>query len=131
MNQEKQKPKIYSAEFRASSVKLALDSDLPIAQTAKDLGVNPNTLHTWINKYSQPKASNKAERNDEHLYDELKRLKKEVVRLTEERDLLKNSPPGIRLRIPVQSCHQLQTNAATHSVLKLPLIPVNAATLWR
>ncbi len=91
ISQEKQNPKIYGAEFRASSVKLALDSDLPIAQTAKDLGINPNTLHTRINKYSQPKVSNKAERNDEHLYDELKRLKKEVVRLTEERDLLKSS----------------------------------------
>lgn len=45
MNQEKQKVKIYSAEFRESSVKLAIDLDLPIAQTARDLGVNPNTLH--------------------------------------------------------------------------------------
>jgi hypothetical protein len=31
MNQEKQKAKIFSAEFRKSSVKLAIDSDLPIA----------------------------------------------------------------------------------------------------
>ena len=91
MNQEKQKVKIYSAEFRATSVKLAIDSDLPIAQTAKNLGINPNTLHTWINKYSQPKDQDKAVRTDEHLYDELKRLKKEVARLTEERDLLKKA----------------------------------------
>ena len=91
MNQEKPKLKIYSAEFRESSVKLALDSDLPIAQTAKDLGVNPNTLHTWINKYSQPKEQTKVVRTDEHLYDELKRLKKENARLTEERDLLKKA----------------------------------------
>ena len=91
MNQEKQKAKIYSAEFRASSVKLALDSDQPIAHTAKGLGINPNTLHTWINKYSQPKEQNKALRTDEHLYDELKRLKKEIARLTEERDLLKKA----------------------------------------
>ena len=91
MTQEKRKFKIYSAEFRASSVKLAIDSDLPIARTAKDLGINPNTLHTWINKYSQPKDQNKAVRTDEHLYDELKRLKKEIVRLTEERDLLKKA----------------------------------------
>jgi len=55
MNQEKRKLKIYIAEFRASSVKLAIDSDLPITQTAKDLGINANTLHTWINKYSQPR----------------------------------------------------------------------------
>lgn len=91
MNQEKPKLKIYSAEFRASSVKLALDSDLPIAQTAKDLGINPNTLHTWINKYSKPKEQTKAVRTDEHLYDELKRLKKENARLTEERNLLKKA----------------------------------------
>lgn len=31
---------------------------------------------------------------DEHLYDELKRLKKEVARLTEERDLLKKAAVG-------------------------------------
>jgi len=89
MNQEK--PKVYSAEFRASSVKLALDSDQPITQTAKDLGINVNTLHTWIGKYSRPTTSDKTVRTDEHLYDELKRLKKEVARLTEERDLLKKA----------------------------------------
>jgi hypothetical protein len=33
------------------------------------------------------------------------------------------------VRIPVQSCHLFQTNAATHSISKLPLIPVNVATL--
>ena len=35
-----------------------------------------------------------------------------------------------QLRIPVQSDHPFQANAATHSVLNQPLIPVNAATLW-
>ena len=91
MNQEKRKLKIYSAEFRASSVKLAIDSDLPIARTAKDLGINPNTLPTWITKQCQPKDQNKVVRTDEHLYDELKRLKKKILRLTEERDLLKKA----------------------------------------
>ena len=89
MNQEKQKVKVYSAEFRESSVKLAIGSDQPIAQTARDLGINPNTLHTWINNYSQPKEQSKTVRTDDHLYEELKRLKKENARLTEERDLLK------------------------------------------
>ena len=32
------------------------------------------------------------------------------------------------LRIPDQSCHLFQPNAATHSISKLPPIPVNAAT---
>jgi transposase len=48
MSQEK--AKTYTAEFRESAVKLANESDKPIAQTARELGVNENTLHTWINK---------------------------------------------------------------------------------
>ncbi len=89
MNQEK--PKIQTAEFRESAVKLANETDKSIAQTARDLGINESTLHTWISKYSQPVASAKVVRTDEHLYDELKRLKKEVAQLTEERNLLKKA----------------------------------------
>jgi transposase len=89
MSQEK--PKTYSAEFRESAVRLANESDQSIAQTAKDLGINVNTLHTWISKYSRSGDQDKAVRTDQHLSDELKRLKKEVARLTEERDLLKKA----------------------------------------
>jgi transposase len=92
MNQEKQK--VYSPEFRESSVKLAIGSEQPIAQTARDLGINSNTLHTWISKYSQPTATQSEEkvvRTDDHLYEELKQLKKENARLIEERDLLKKA----------------------------------------
>ncbi len=70
-------------------VTLALESDQPIAQTARDLGVNPNTIHTWINKYSKPKTA--VARTDEHIYDENKHLKKELARMTQERDLLKKA----------------------------------------
>lgn len=80
----------YTAEFRESAVKLALDTDQPIAETAREIGVNENTLHTWIKKYTRPAADSNA-RTDEHLYDELKRLKKENARLREERDLLKKA----------------------------------------
>ena len=66
MSQEK--PNTYTAEFRASAVKLANESDQSVAQTAKDLGINVNTLHTWIGKYSRPKESDKTVRTDEHLY---------------------------------------------------------------
>ena len=38
----------YPAEFKERAVKLAVESEQPIAQTARDLGVNENTLHTWI-----------------------------------------------------------------------------------
>jgi len=89
MNEQTKKPNIYTSEFRESSIKLALESNQPIAQTARDLGVNPNTIHTWINKYSKPKTA--VARTDEHIYDENKRLKKELARMIQERDLLKKA----------------------------------------
>lgn len=79
----------YSSEFKESSVKLAIQSKQPIAQTARELGINANTLYTWIDKYSQPKGS--SIRTDEHIYEEVKRLKKELAKVTEERDLLKKA----------------------------------------
>ena len=79
----------YPAEFKARAVKLAVESDQPIAQTARDLGVNENTLHTWIGKYHRTVHQEK-EVNDEHLYEELKRLRKDNARLKEERDIVKN-----------------------------------------
>jgi transposase len=49
-------------------------------------------LHTWISKYSKPSQSQPVvNRTDQHLYDELKRLKKEIARLKEERDILKKA----------------------------------------
>ena len=62
----KLKAKTYAAEFRQSAVKLAIESDQSISDTAKELGVKPSTLHTWIGKYSQQKES-KVSRTDEHL----------------------------------------------------------------
>jgi transposase len=80
----------YPAEFKKRAVKLAVESDQPIAQTARDLGVNENTLHTWIGQYYRAERQEK-EVNDEHLYEELKRLRKENARLKEERDILKKA----------------------------------------
>ena len=88
MNQRK--ANTYNSEFKESAVKLALESDQPIAATARELGINENTLHTWISKYSKPVEGKKA-RTDDHLYEELKRLKKENARLKEERDILKKA----------------------------------------
>ena len=90
MSEQTKKQNSYPSEFKESSVKLAIESDHPIAKTAKDLGVNVNTLHTWIGKYSKPKTA-VATRTDEHIYDENKRLKKELARAVQERDLLKKA----------------------------------------
>ena len=79
----------YASEFKESAVKLAIESKQPITQTAKELGINVNTLHTWIGKYSQPKGVTL--RTTGHHFDEIKQLKKELSRVTQERDLLKKA----------------------------------------
>jgi transposase len=73
----KTKQKIYPAEFKESAIKLAIESKHSIAQTARELGINTNTLYTWIDKYSKPRK--KAMRTDEHIYDEVEQLKKGIL----------------------------------------------------
>jgi len=70
---------------------LALEGDKPIAQTAADLGIKKSTLYTWIHKYNGPRATIAKANDNEHIYDENKRLKKELARVTQERDLLKKA----------------------------------------
>jgi transposase len=56
----------YPAELKERAVKLAVESEQPIAQTARDLGVNEHTLHTWIGKYHRAECQEQQVR-DEHL----------------------------------------------------------------
>ena len=82
--------KTYSAEFKDQAVQQALTSDVPIAQTARNLGVNENTLPTWIGKYA-PQRAKTVESSQEPMYEELKRLRQETQRLRQERDILKKA----------------------------------------
>ena len=81
----------YPTEFKESSAKLAFDSKESVAQTASNLGIHVSTLHGWIMKY-YPKNSQAipASPQDPSL-EELKKLKKEISRLREERDILKKA----------------------------------------
>jgi transposase len=80
----------YTAEFKENAVKRANESG-NVAETAREQGIKEGTLYGWVYKYSRHAEPTKVVRTDEHLYDELKRLKKDVARLTEERDLLKKA----------------------------------------
>ncbi len=81
----------YTEEFRLSAVQLALREEKRVSEVARELKINPNTLHTWISKYrstvsaggSKEDASNTAK-----LLEELKQLRKENAKLKEERAIL-------------------------------------------
>lgn len=84
----------YPLEFKVSSAQLAIDSDKSVAQTARDLGVNHNTLHSWIDKYSDSNQINQKNMNNANkaaCFEENKRLKKELALVKQERDLLKKA----------------------------------------
>jgi transposase len=89
----------YPAECKERAVKLAVESEQSMAQTARDLGVNENTLHTWIGKYHRAERQDK-QVHDEHLYEELQRLRKENARLKEERAIFKKAAASFAHQLP-------------------------------
>ncbi|MDF1685108.1 MAG: transposase [Legionellaceae bacterium] len=81
--------KSYSLEFKQSSAKLAHETDQPISTTARELGVNECTLHGWVKRF-HPTEAEKSNMPDDSAA-ELKRLRKENIRLKQERDILKKA----------------------------------------
>jgi transposase len=47
----------FSPEFRAEAVRLVVETSRPIAQVAKELGINPGTLGNWVSSYRREHAS--------------------------------------------------------------------------
>ena len=46
----------FSPEFREEAVRLVIETSRPIAQVAKELGINPGTLGNWVNTYRREHA---------------------------------------------------------------------------
>ena len=50
------KGKTYTPEFKEQAVKRVVDNSLPIAQVARELGVNDTTLGFWVKDYRKKHA---------------------------------------------------------------------------
>jgi transposase-like protein len=46
----------FSPEYREEAVKLVIETSRPIAQVAKELGINEGTLGNWVNTYRRAHA---------------------------------------------------------------------------
>jgi transposase len=79
----------YSDEFKEEAVKLAERGDVPVSQTAKELGVNAEMLRRWIREFGTRRDGSRGMSPEEH--SEMIRLRRELKRVTEERDILKKA----------------------------------------
>jgi transposase len=80
----------YSEEFRIEAVKQVTKNGYSINDTAERLGMHPDSLRNWIKKLESPEAIQKYKILDASSA-EIKRLNKELKRVTEERDILKKA----------------------------------------
>jgi len=76
----------FPAEFRREAVKLMRDSDKPVPQLARDLGVSENTLRNW-SRQAEVDAGEREGLTSEQL-EELRRLRRENRTLQMEREVL-------------------------------------------
>jgi transposase len=79
----------YTQEFKISAVQLVNERGYTIPAAAKSLGVDPNNVRGWVEKFSSKPGL--APKGEGALAAELRGLRREVARLTMERDILKKA----------------------------------------
>jgi len=80
----------FDQDFRDGAVRIVRETGKPIAQVARDLGVNEGTLGNWVAQ-DRRRRENGDGRLGEDERTELARLRREVAELVMERDVLKRS----------------------------------------
>ena len=79
----------YAREFKLSAVKLVNEQGYSPVEAAKSLGVDPNCVRGWVEKFSAEAGA--APGSEASLKAELRRLRKENARLLMEREILKKA----------------------------------------
>lgn len=80
----------YDETFKKETVKYILENNKPVAQVARETGVNDNTLHGWIKKYGQ-QPEVKAAQTFSSPDAEMRALQKQLRDLEEENEILKKA----------------------------------------
>ena len=86
------KRKSFTAEFKREAVRLLESTEKPASDLARELGIRRNQLYKWkeqLSRRGQQAFPGHGHRIDSG--DELSRLRQELERVKEERDLLKKA----------------------------------------
>lgn len=80
----------YSREFKMEAVRLLLEGDRGLAQTARDLNINRTMLSGWRKQYLEdPEGAFRGRGHRKSQDKEVQQLRKEIKELREEREILK------------------------------------------
>lgn len=90
MGQSRKKYAKYTQQYKDEAVQLVVESGRPIAEVARDLGVNEGTLGNWVSR-AKSAGTIKEKPLDAGDREELRRLQEENRRLRMERDFLKKA----------------------------------------
>ncbi|AGI09285.1 Transposase [Xanthomonas citri subsp. citri Aw12879] len=80
--------KRFTDEFKIEAVRQVTDRGFKVAEVAERLGVTTHSLYAWLRKFGKPGVVQRAEADQSA---EVRRLKIELRRVTEERDILKKA----------------------------------------
>ena len=86
----KREVRYYDEEFKSNAVSLYLNSGKTYPQLGKELGIPGSTLASWVISGKYQTSNGKRKITAEELAD-LKALRKELIRVKMERDILKKA----------------------------------------
>lgn len=78
----------YTEEFKIAAVKQVTEEGHSIAEVAKRLGITTKSLYSWRDRYGENAQEYQAKQSSDA---EIRRLKAELKRVTQERDILKEA----------------------------------------
>jgi transposase len=82
----------FDKQFKLDAVRLVQESDRPVAEVARELGIHPNVLYKWRDELlSDSERAFPGKGNLKPDDAELRHLRRELELVKEERDILKKA----------------------------------------